>query len=271
VHFALRVLQLWHLTSLDAATVAVVWTLAFARAARVSLPLWVPVIFVFGTWTMYVGDRVLDARSAKTPLRARHLFHWKHRHIFIPAAICASLAVIALIWFAVVHHQMPVAAPERNSILVAAALVYLGSVHTPRRGFMLKLRLPKELLVGVLFTLACAAPTWERVVGHRAELVAPVGAFILLAWLNCHAIERWESPVSPRVSVSAFSTILAVSSLFAAAAFRSPRVALLFVAAALSAGLLAWLDRNPHRFSPTTLRALADLVLLTPLVIIFLP
>ena len=74
------VLRLWHLTSLDAPTVAVVWTLAFARATGVQLPTWVPLLIALGTWTVYVGDRLLDARSGLRScsfnrLRERHFFH----------------------------------------------------------------------------------------------------------------------------------------------------------------------------------------------------
>ncbi len=59
-----RALHLWHLASLDAPTVAVVWTLAFAWAAGVHLDRWVLVLLASGTWTVYVGDRLLDAHRA---------------------------------------------------------------------------------------------------------------------------------------------------------------------------------------------------------------
>lgn len=56
--------KLWHLSSLDAPTVAVVWSLGFGWAAGVRLPFWVPVLIALGTWAVYIGDRLLDARSA---------------------------------------------------------------------------------------------------------------------------------------------------------------------------------------------------------------
>ena len=52
-------LRLWHLTSLDAPTVAVVWSLSFAWVVGVHLPKWVPVLLAIGTWVAYVGDRLL--------------------------------------------------------------------------------------------------------------------------------------------------------------------------------------------------------------------
>jgi hypothetical protein len=42
----------------------VAWSLNFAWAAGVNLPKWVPVLLALGTWAVYVGDRLLDARAA---------------------------------------------------------------------------------------------------------------------------------------------------------------------------------------------------------------
>ncbi|MEI4861391.1 hypothetical protein Q8G41_27770, partial [Klebsiella pneumoniae] len=50
-----RILTLWHLASLDAPTVAVVWALSFAWAAGVHLTPWTPLLLASGTWSVYVG------------------------------------------------------------------------------------------------------------------------------------------------------------------------------------------------------------------------
>ncbi|WP_263350852.1 hypothetical protein [Acidicapsa acidisoli] len=258
-------LHLWHLTSLDAPTVAVVWTLAFAWAAHLRLPIWLPVVIALAAWSAYIGDRLLDARNARTPLRARHLFHWEHRRIFLPIAVAAALIGLAL-----VLHSMPSSARGRNSFLAAAALVYFTSVHSPWRVARPKLglRLPKEFLVGVIFTLACATPTWARIPGHRLSLYAPIVIFIALAWLNCHAIEAWESDTAvQRAPIVRLAAILAVSAALiaiVAASLHDPRSAALLAAATLSAAMLAMLDRYRLALAPVTLRAAADLVLLVP-------
>src|ERR1035441_1521773 len=72
-------LRLWHLGSLDAPTVAVTWSLAFAWAARVQLPAWVPILLALGTWAVYIGDRLLDARTA---MRSGNLHRLRDRHFF---------------------------------------------------------------------------------------------------------------------------------------------------------------------------------------------
>jgi hypothetical protein len=265
-------LRLWHLTSLDAPTVAVTWTLAFAWCARINLPLWVPALIGLSSWTVYIADRLLDARSATSPLRPRHVFHWKHRGIFTLLAVIAAVISAALI-----VHSMPVAARTRNSILAAAALLYFTGVHSPwrlpRPAFPVRLRMPKELLVGILFTLACAAPTWARMPAQRFVLAAPVCCFIALAWLNCHAIESWEAeqPSQRR----AFSIFHLATSLAGIAAFTAsvallshhPRIAPLLATASVSSALLACLDCNQHHLTSTGLRAAADLVLLTPVLL----
>lgn len=275
-------LRLWHLTSLDAPTVAVAWCLAFAWTARVELPLWLPVVLALAAWSFYIADRLLDARrelevgpaarlpsAESSPLRPRHHFHWKHRRTFLGACIVSAVLALALVF-----HSMPVAARERNSLLAAAAVAYFSTVHSPWRASSTGERLPKELLVGLLFTLACALPAWTRMTAHQAILTVPVSIYMALAWLNCLAIEAWESGV--RVRHSIFSRALALAaaalaSVLIAVAFHQFRLAWLLASAALSSGLLGMLDRYRRRLAPTTLRAAADLVLLTPLALLLLP
>ena len=157
-------ISLWHLASLDAPTVALVWSLAFAWAAHVVLPLWVPTLLVLAVWSVYITDRLLDARAGLRDaslhrLRDRHLFHWRHRRILLPLAAAAAAAAAWMIFT-----LMPPIARERNSVLAAASLVYFTRVHTGRKLSPLLPKLfSKELLVGVLFTAGCALPILSRI------------------------------------------------------------------------------------------------------------
>jgi hypothetical protein len=275
-------LRLWHLASLDAPTVAVVWALGFAWAADVRLPVWIPILLALAAWTVYIADRLLDAhfslRTGETHrLRLRHHFHWRHRRILIPLAIAATLAAA---W--IVLTLMPAAARERDSVLAAAAMAYFTRVHS-RSGlaFQPSTRSPvafpfKELLVGFLFTAACVLPAWSRSYAASAPwpLLAPAVFFALLAWLNCHAIETWESaPASAcRQSVFLRGCLLAlIGFAMAAVVFHiQPRINALLTAGALSALLLALLDRMRNLLTPLALRVAADLVLLTPVFLVAL-
>jgi hypothetical protein len=270
-------LRLWHLASLDAPTVAVIWALAFAWAAKIRLPLWIPVLLALVAWAVYVGDRLLDAQAAQGAsqphrLRERHHFHWRHRSILIPMAIGAACIAACIVFF-----LMPAGARERNSLLATAAFAYLTCVHSSRRAspFLIPL-LPKELLVGLLFTAACALPALSRAAAQPGSslwiLIGPVLFFAALAWLNCHAIERWESrgPSSSNLQVLPAACLLTLTGLLFAILMAPNhfRLAALVAAGAASALLLALLDRCRHRLTPIALRAAADLVLLTPLILL---
>ena len=266
-------LRLWHLTSLDAPTVAVVWTLAFAWAAHLTIPAWLVLVVGLSAWAFYISDRLMDARRARTPLRLRHHFHWKHRLVFLPLALAAGLAAVVLVLC-----NMPPRAEARDSLLAAAAFAYFTGVHSDFRRRLL----PKELLVALVFTAACATPALSRA-SHPAEILPMLAIYTALAWLNCHAIETWENetcehedartlaPRGMRSRIANRAIGLALLGLLAAlisGLFGQPHVALVLTAAALSAGLLGQMDRSRRRFSATALRAGADLALLTPLALL---
>jgi hypothetical protein len=168
---------------------------------------------------------------------------------------------------------MPIAIRERNSVLAFAALAYFSGVHLPR--IRPKSRAPlrtKEFLVGVLFTVGCASPVFVRMHSAAGSVSAflVLGAFFAaLAWLNCNAIDRWESAGSVGVLTMAFS-LAAVGLLLAVAfLFHHPRISAMYLAGAASAALLGTLDVVRGRLTPLALRCAADLVLLTPMLCLF--
>ena len=293
-----RALGFWHLASLDAPTVAVVWSLAFAWASRIRLPVWLPLLLALVTWSIYVCDRLLDARAGmrKTAchtLRERHSFHWRHRRALLPLAIIAACAAAGIIFI-----FMPLVTRERDSVLAAAAFVYFSGVHSRSNTRLRRFRWPrsfpsKEFLVGIIFTAGCAMPAWNRrhlfVVGASAlwTFWIPAIAYAALAWLNCSCIAQWESAGASPLAIhlgrkGAFrhrqsnppailiaSLLLAGIDLSLAAAFAQmhPRSAALLVAAGTSSLLLALLNERSKRFPALALRAAADLALLTPLLL----
>ena len=260
------VVRYWHLLSFDAPTVAVVWSLTFAWAARVRLPFWLLALQALVVWAVYVGDRLLDARSSLRRdgegMRERHFFHWRHRTLLTPLAVAASCVAA---WIAL--HWMPIAAKERDSLLGAASLAYFTRVHSgDARSSILRFA-SKEFLVGVLFTAGCALPAWTR--GAAWTLLVPAVFFAVLAWLNCRAIEEWEAG-QRRTGILPRATGIAAVGVLAAIlmAHLDPRAAALLAAGAVSAALLALLDRSRQRMTAVLLRAAADLVLLTPIALL---
>lgn len=272
-----RLLAFWHLASLDAPTVAVVWSIAFAWTVHIALPPWIVILLGLATWSIYSVDRVLDARRGlrtgrMNGLRPCHRFHWRHRRVFLLLALAAAIAGTAIILL----YMAPIAI-ERDSMLAAATLAYFTGVHSPRpsaqdgrlSSFRLRFSsLAIELPVGLLFAAGCILPALSQASMLRPlsllALGMPAAYFALLAWMNYYSIHRWETrgpqPVFLPASLLAAFGLLLASFL----AFTQPRSAALIAAGACSAGLLAILDRQRHRLAPLLLRAAADLVLLTP-------
>jgi hypothetical protein len=303
---------------LDAPTVAVVWSLSFAWIAGRHLPLWFSALLALIVWTIYVGDRLLDARSGlrdpgRSRLRARHHFHWRHRRSLVPMAALSACCAAGLILI-----FMPAREQLRYLMLAAGLLAYFGRIHLRHRpqpfvGHFLT----KELLVGVLFTLGCAVPALRLLPGvERPAVLGTIAFFALLAWLNCSAINAWESASEPRtpqqsshfarLTISAWegseetqfqwgekelaaqspirssrwspppqskldspfraACLLAAAGLLGAVSLPAADLhsAILLLAGSLSAVLLAGLDCLRMRLTLLALRAMADLVLLTP-------
>jgi hypothetical protein len=277
-------LRLWHLASLDAPTVAVVWTSAFAWAAHVRLPAWAPALLALVAWSVYIGDRLLDARAGMcTPprhqMRDRHYFHWRYRRILAPLALVAACASL---W--IVLTRVPAAARVPDSAVAAATLAYFSGIHSRRRlpsrlTRLLSPLLSRPVLIAVLFTAGCLLPVLSQTAGRDPTglpgrlLLIPALFFAALGWLNCQAIAQWESNSrAPSNPVQPIAFLVAVVGVFLALALFSsqPRFSGLVIAGAASALLLALLDRFRTRLTPLALRAAADLVLLTP-VFLLLP
>ena len=129
--------------------------------------------------------------------------------------------------------------------------------------------------MGLLFALGVSLAAWSNI--QTLFDVAGVALFSVLCWINCAAIQKWESSLPAswnRTGVSdrpanwhVLWVALGVAVLAAFLSwFHRP---ILGAAEMASALVLIWLDRKGHRFSPDALRVLADVALLSPL--LFLP
>jgi hypothetical protein len=281
-----HIFERWHLLSLDAPTVAALWSWFFARAMHVDLPWHAPLLLALGTWLVYVADRILDGyhRDPTTPLRQRHLFHAQHRKAFLAAAVAA---VGILLWL--ICARMTASVRHEDTILFAAAMLYFFLVHKPGSGS--KHWLPKELAVGAVFAAATAVPAWSRLDTGRAALFPAVVVFAAICWLNCVAIERWEN-LSPNgqlqspgahqstrwtakhlssaaMALAALSGLIATALMLGLGSDNYRKTIAIYLATLTAALVLALADRSRDDFSRLHLRIAADLALLTPL--IFLP
>lgn len=269
----------WHLTSLDAPTVAAVWAWAFAWTAHIRLALWPIALLSLVVWAVYVGDRLLDARAGfcnagLSELRERHHFHWRHRRVLAPLAATAGLLAA---W--IVKLKVPTIALPQDTAVALATLAYFSGVHArvklpPAVARITAILGSRECLVGVLFAAGCVLPAWSMDPARRPSplLWVPVLYFAALGWLNVRAITCWES--TQRDSGLARMTVLlsGVGVLLACALLPlEPRAAALIAAGTVSALLIGLLDRRRRHISPLALRTAVDLALLTPLLLAACP
>ncbi|MDQ2832220.1 MAG: hypothetical protein M3Y50_00435 [Acidobacteriota bacterium] len=273
------VLHLWHLLSLDAPTVAALWTYFVARTTHVPLPPASASSMFVAVWMLYAADRILDSRPLSSnsldmrDLEARHLFHHRHRMVFLSGILACSLLLATL---------LPHLAPEAlrlYAILAALLSGWLLMIHgRPSSAH----RLPKELAVGIFFPAAIFVPTVARHPDLRLSLLPHALLFAAVCSLNCLCIYAWEHPQpyiwahwTTRLSTRHLRTLACIIVLTGVAftalscTAGSPLWAL-SCAASISALSLLLLDRAQHRLSPVTLRASADLALLTPLLLLAL-
>ena len=262
----------WHLLSLDAPTVATLWTWFVARSCRVSLPWTAPAAMFLAVWMLYVADRLLDARplagsAAPAELEERHRFHDRHRRPLVAACSVATLALALLL-----HWTLP-AALHLYTLLAVLLAGWLLLIHA--RNAHAAHRLPKELAVGLFFPAAVFIPTVAREPALRTTLAAPALLLAAVCTLNCLCVYAWEHPFDTRAAhpttrwgtehLTPLAILCIVAGAVLALAHRSPsRTALLEIAAGLSAALLLLLHVLRARIRRLHLRALADLALLTP-------
>jgi cell division protein FtsW (lipid II flippase) len=262
-------IALWHLLSLDAPTVAALWTWFIARANHIRLPLAAPATMAVAVWIIYAADRVLDATHTahKDQLEARHHFHYRHRRAFLIGIAVAGLVLASLL------PRLDPAAIRLYLIEGALLVAWFLVIHATHKAH----RLPKEIAVGFLFSAAVFISTIARDPAQLPTLLPSAILFAVLCSLNCLFIYAWEHRVSARLPHTTTRLALAhLPALAVAAAVIGAILSLLNLthpnpipaACTLAAGLLLLLNRNRLRLCRTHLRAAADLALLTPILLL---
>jgi len=269
-------LTLWHLLSLDAPTVAALWTWFIASATHIHLPLASVLAMVIAVWMLYAADRLLDARAIDPShpesegLEARHYFHHYHRRAFLSGMVLASIALAILL------PRLEAEAIHLYLILGGLLFGYFILIHASGSPH----RLPKEIAVGLFFAAATFIPTVARRSNLRIPLLPLAILFAALCSLNCLFIYDWEhsnqthSSHPPHALTSLalrnlpLLTITLIILCIAFALFDHQAPRLIPWAIAASAASLLLLHHRSHQTARLTLRSLADLVLTTPLLIL---
>jgi hypothetical protein len=275
-------LALWHLLSLDAPTIAALWTWFIASANHVRLPLASTVAMALAVWMLYAADRLMDARLLDADpahyegLEARHYFHHRHRSAFLSGILLASIALALLL-----PHLEPHAI-HLYAVLAALVSAYFLLIHATRTATAQQKVahfVPKEIAVGLFFAAATFIPTVARCPNLRTRLLPFALLFAALCILNCLFIYAWEhagsntsDPLHPitQIALQKLPSLTVLLALSGAAVtlfdYRAPWP--VPYAIALSAALLLLLHNHRLVITPVTLRAAADLALATPLLLL---
>ena len=284
-----------NLVCLDAPLVATAWLALFARTFHLPIQTGNAVALLLTAWLIYLADRLADALWLKPgmPRLLRHDFCLGHREIWIATVLLVAGFDAYVVWRATTWETF-----FAGAIVGFLAIVYLMLNHPFGRVWR---KLPaKELAIGVLF----AAGTMVALLPHLYVTLAFALAAVLFAALcalNCISIAAWECDLDRAQGKVSIATLhpavigrvgklclaLAGASFVLALVFRDASA--FFMCIGMSALLLAYLNasRSSGAFVATALgrrkhafvrrqsavattsdqrTALADLVLLTPLV-----
>jgi hypothetical protein len=246
--------QVWlwpNLLSLDAPLVALLWQVFFVRCFHATVGTETTILLAVAVWLIYAADRMLDAwrGAGKT---ARHEFYRRHWRAVVPVWVTLLIAAAWIAWM-----QLPAALWSRGILLSGGVAVYFVAVHGAPAWW--RRPLGKEVAVGVVFASGVSLTAWPMV--HTSADILAIAQFSVLCWLNCVAIEDWESGKSARGAVIAGSASVALIAVFL---LREQRPVIACAETASAFALVA-LDRSRGRMSSDAMRVLADVALLSPI------
>jgi hypothetical protein len=260
-----------NLLCLDAPIVAVSWQWLFAHTFGAHLSLALRALLFLTAWLIYLADRFADTIKlpANSPISLRHRFCREHM-----IGWWVAVVVIFVLDVALALRSLDLQMLLLGGTLAALCLLYLFVNHS-LGGKWRPIPL-KEKAIGILF----AAGTTLGVAGQLPGLTVSFGVavilFAILCTFNCLSIAAWERDLDAAQGKSSFLTGwpavagalkmigygIALAALACAVFWRFAFP--LWLCLVASAFLLVRLNLA-GRLARDSRTALADLVLLTPL------
>ena len=268
----LRRFWLWfNLLNLDAPIVAISWQILFAKCVHVELDPLAVAALGLSVWLIYASDRVLDVlKVTATPLSSRHRFHRQH---IAAITVCMVLAFVAL---AVIASFLRPILFQFGLALAGVVGIYFVGIHV--FSATAQSYCPKEIAVGIVFALGTCLAPWVHFF-HAPSLLAAGVLFAALCCLNCSAIEVWEwmrgdaypltrpHPATVWLARNLQPTAVLIACI-AGCLFFVSKANLAFAAIAISSFGFIWLHQEECHVSDDLLRVLADVPLLSPILLI---
>ena len=270
------------------------WLWLFARTFHVPLQIGNAVALFLTAWLIYLADRFADSSTLRPdlPRSLRQTFCLQHRELWIVVIALVAGFDAYVIWRTTALQTFFVGA-----VVGAVAVLYLVVNHP--LGLIWRSLPAKEVAIGILFAGGTIVALLPRIplTGNFASAVL---AFATLCSLNCISIASWERELDrsqrkvslatrhPSVARHAGKICAVFGFVGLVIGFVTATSAAVFVCIGISGLLLAWLNASPRfkeggftnrlrsrnrginrrslEFAHDELTALADLVLLTPVV-----
>jgi cytochrome bd-type quinol oxidase subunit 2 len=264
----------------------VAWLYVFAQTWQLLYLPWVAYVSLgLAVWVIYVADRLLDVSLLGGPsakLEARHEFHNRHRKLFQITAIAAALVVLILAvtkmpgaLFEIFRQDAGVGLLPIGALLVAGffGLSMLSSQQAD------EVPHTKNILAGITFAFGTAmtAHLFRREYESMDLLVSrEFVCFAVLCILNISAIDLWEHAersadleikASDELALTLPLMLLGAAALLYAVFDSEQSARPFFYAILTGAALLYILNRKRSQFSMDSLRVLADVALLVPVLV----
>ena len=267
-----------NIVCLDAPLVAIAWQWLFARSFHVDVSASARGALFLTAWLIYLIDRLADSLSLPdgSARSLRHDFCLRHTKLWIGFALTIAVLDAIIVFWRLDHDVFLFGA-----LLGGGALVYLTLNHAFNR--LWEIVPLKEIAIGFLFaagTLVVLMPQFLFASSGTERSTGAVAGFLFAALcsLNCMSIAVWERDLDRSQGKHSIATrwtavgfwVRASCIVLAAAAFGlgvfDQRLLGLALCLAVSAVLLAILNSIAIQQDERT--ALADLVLLTPVVLL---
>ena len=260
-----------NLVCLDAPLVAVAWQWLFGHTLQVPVPTPARLALFLTAWLIYLGDRFAGAMalSDEMPKSAREAFCDKHRQVWL-----GLIPIVAFLDGIVVTCWLDRENLRRGIFLAAMAAIYLAINF--RFSKVWRILPVKEVCVGLLFAAGTLLTLIPQLRPTRSTIDLAAIIFACLCALNCISIAVWERDLDFKQHKDSIATkwqcvrrwveglLILLVCCSAALGFVDPDLVALAICLGASGAFLLLLHfLIINRDSRT---ALADLVLLTPLV-----
>lgn len=266
---------LWlNFVCLDAPLVAISWQWLFAHNFHLVVPLGHRIALFLTAWLIYLADRFGDSNSLRSsqPKSLRQQFCLRHLNTWLGAIVCVAIVDALAVLKAVDYGTL-----VPGAILGVLTILYVAINHAHSEVWE---TIPlKEFAIGCLFAAGTLLGVTPHIFAERWTIILAAILFAAVCWLNCVSIAIWERDLDriqgrhsiathwPHVNLPARAVspiLLGGCALLVAFDFLLWPIACCLGASGL---LLSALCFAPVSRDERT--AFADIVLLTPIVLLF--